>query len=83
MHSSLIGKVQKAREYANERHRMQIENLQVRFQGDNSDHEVALVDGDWHCNCDFFTDWQVCSHTMALERILDGMVPRLALPASA
>ena len=83
MHSSLIGKVQKAREYASERHRMQIENLQVRFQGDNSDHDVALVDGAWTCNCDFFADWQVCSHTMALERILDGMVPRLALPASA
>jgi hypothetical protein len=83
MHSSLIGKVQKAREYARERHRMQIDRLEVRFRGDNSDHDVSIVDGGWSCNCDFFQDWHVCSHTMALERILDGMVPRLALPASA
>jgi hypothetical protein len=83
MHSSLIGKVQKAREYASERHRMQIDSLKVNFTGDNSDHQVAIVDGEWTCNCDFFQDWHVCSHTMALERILDGMVPRLALPASA
>ena len=83
MNSSLIGKVQKAREYATERHRMQIEQLEVRFQGDNSDHQVSLGEGSWSCTCDFFKDWHVCSHTMALERILDGMVPRLALPATA
>jgi hypothetical protein len=83
MHSSLIGKVQKAREYASERHRMQINALQVSFHGDNSDHDVAIVDGEWTCTCDFFQNWHVCSHTMALERILDGMVPRLALPATA
>jgi len=79
MHSSLIGKVQKAREYATERHRMQIDTLQVKFHGDNSDHNVAFVDGAWTCNCDFFQDWHTCSHTMALERILDGMVPSSAL----
>jgi hypothetical protein len=83
MQSSLIGKVQKAREYASERHRMQIDNLQVRFKGDNSDHEVSITDGQWSCTCDFFTNWQVCSHTMALERVLDGMVPKLAVPATA
>jgi hypothetical protein len=83
MNSSLIGKVQKAREYATERDRMQIDHLQVRFRGDNSDHEVAIADGSWACNCDFFQDWHVCSHTMALERVLDGMVPKLALSATA
>jgi hypothetical protein len=83
MHSSLIGKVQKARAYASERHRMRIDQLQVKFHGDNSDHDVALVDGAWTCNCDFFQDWQTCSHTMALERILTGMVPPTPIPATA
>lgn len=75
MHSSLIGKVEKARVYANERHRMQIDNLRVQFHGENSDHDVTFVDGQWACSCDFFQDWNVCSHTMALERTLEGMVP--------
>lgn len=76
MHSSLIGKVEKARVYANERHRMQVQNLQVRFHGENSEHDVRLTNGAWSCTCDFFGDWNVCSHTMALERILEGMVPK-------
>ncbi len=81
MHSSLIGKVEKARVYARERHRMKIDGLHVAFHGENSDHEVSLVDGKWSCNCDFFDSWDVCSHTMALERILEGMVPRQEIPS--
>ncbi|MGE5596823.1 MAG: hypothetical protein ACM3S1_12425 [Hyphomicrobiales bacterium] len=75
MHSSLIGKVEKAKVYAQERHRMKIESLRVQFHGENSDHDVTIVDGAWRCTCDFFKDWNVCSHTMALERVLEGMVP--------
>lgn len=75
MQSSLINKVEKARAYAGERYRMQIDGLHVAFHGENSDHEVAIRDGAWTCNCDFFESWRVCSHTMALERILEGMVP--------
>lgn len=81
MQSSLIGKVEKAKVYARERHRMKIDGLHVAFQGENSDHEVSLVDGKWSCNCDFFHSWDVCSHTMALERILEGMVPRQEIPS--
>lgn len=75
MQSSLIGKVEKAKVYARERHRMQIDGLHVAFQGENSDHEVELHDGQWRCNCDFFRSWDTCSHTMALARVLEGMVP--------
>ncbi|MCC6416994.1 MAG: hypothetical protein IT429_01960 [Gemmataceae bacterium] len=79
MQSSLIGKVEKAKVYARERHRMQIDGLHVSFHGENGDHEVAIADGRWTCSCDFFTSWGVCSHTMALERVLEGMVPRQEL----
>ncbi len=83
MQSSLISKVQKARAYAAERSRMSIDALHVQFHGENSDHEVAIVDGRWSCNCDFFESWDVCSHTMALEKVLEGMVPRQSVPAIA
>lgn len=75
MQSSLISKVEKARAYSGERHRMQIDGLHVSFHGENSDHEVTLHEGHWMCTCDFFADWSVCSHTMALGRTLEGMVP--------
>ena len=83
MHSSLIGKVEKAKLYAGERYRMQVDGLHVAFHGENSDHEVSMTDGRWACNCEFFAERNICSHTMALERVLDGMVPSQPVPAVA
>ena len=83
MQSSLIGKLEKAKVYAGERHRMQIDDLHVAFHGENSDHDVVLHEGKWRCNCDFFVAWSTCSHTMALARVLEGMVPATAEPELA
>ena len=79
MHSSLIGKIEKARRYADEREqRIQFDAFTVRIHGENDEHEVQLNGSGWSCSCDFFRGWRVCSHTMALERVLDGMLPREA-----
>jgi hypothetical protein len=79
MHSSLIGKIDKARRYAEERdRRISFDALTVRFHGENDEHIVRLEGSHWTCSCDFFHGWNVCSHTMALERVLDGMLPRAA-----
>ncbi len=76
MNSSLIGKVEKAKRYATEeRHRIRFEELRVSFDGANSQHEVTLRDASWHCSCEFFAGWGYCSHTMAMERVLDVMLP--------
>ena len=83
MQSSLINKLEKARGYATEKHRMEVRNLAITFHGANSDHEVALADGTWRCNCDFFAGWKVCSHTMAVEKAMFGMVPSQAFPERA
>ena len=79
MNSGLIGKVDKAKRYAQERTRMHVSRLQVDFEGENNSHEVSLDDGRWRCSCDFFEGWGACAHTMALERVLDGMIPSSAL----
>ena len=79
MNSSLIGKIEKAKRYADERDRIRITALQVHFEGENSPHDVNLSDGHWRCTCDFFGGWGVCSHTMALERVLAGMLPKEAM----
>lgn len=75
MNSSVIGKIEKARLYARERSRMKVADLRVQFHGENGDHEVTLKDNTWHCTCDFFaTGHGTCAHTMALERVLEGML---------
>jgi hypothetical protein len=83
MQSSLVNKLEKAKVYATERHRMHVDTLSITFHGENADHVVTLEDDAWHCNCDFFEGWDVCSHTMAVEKVLEGMVPQQQFPARA
>lgn len=75
MQSSLIGKVLKARQYAQEPERVKIDNLSLNFHGENDEHTVTYEQNQWHCSCHFFTGWGFCSHTMALEHLLGPMVP--------
>lgn len=76
MHSSLIGKIEKARRYAQEPHRVTIAQFTATFRGDNDQHEVTYSGGKWSCGCEFFARWDTCCHTMALERILSPMVTK-------
>ena len=79
MQSSLIGKIEKAKRYAQEIDRVTFSELSVKFRGDNNSHTTGYKDGKWHCSCQFFSSWGRCSHTMALERILSNMLPKEAL----
>ena len=79
MNSGLIGKIDKAKRYATERRRMHVSSLQVDFHGENDTHQVALDGESWRCSCDFFGGWGACAHTMALERVLEGMIPTSAI----
>ena len=79
MQSSLIGKIEKAKRYAQEKERVTFSELSVKFRGENDDYIINYKDGKWHCSCLFFSSWGLCSHTMALERILGNMLPKEAL----
>jgi hypothetical protein len=79
MQSSLIGKIEKAKRYAEEKDRITFNGLSVEFRGENDCHATEFKDGQWHCSCDFFTSWGRCCHTMALEKILGEMLPEEAL----
>jgi len=80
MHSSLIGKIEKARIYASERERITIDSMACEVRGDNDRHTVRLTDGRWQCDCHFFEDYATCSHAMAMGRILEGMVSAADAP---
>ena len=75
MQSSLIGKIEKAKRYAQETERITFSELSVKFRGENDIYTTEYKDGKWHCSCNFFSTWETCSHTMALEKILDTMLP--------
>jgi hypothetical protein len=75
MDYGMIGKIEKAKRYAQERERIRIEVFKASFDGKHNRHEIEFDHGQWKCDCDFFITRGVCSHTMALERILEGMLP--------
>jgi hypothetical protein len=69
MHSDLIGKIAKARQYANEPERLIIEQLSARFHGTNNEHRIALDHDRWSCDCTTFRLHATCAHVMAFQRI--------------
>ena len=76
MDSSMIGKIEKAKRYATEAHRRVVfTRFDVKLEGDNSTYAVAFDAGRWSCGCHYFATHGLCSHTMAMERVLGSMLP--------
>ena len=79
MQSSLIGKIEKAKRYAQEPDRITFKDLAVDFRGENDTYRVSYKAEKWQCTCLFFSQRGICSHTMALQRLLSTMLPKEAL----
>lgn len=75
MNSALISKIEKAKRYAEEPDRVRFTRFEVDFRGSHNVHRVSYENGKWQCTCHFFQRYDVCSHTMAMQRILGEMAP--------
>ena len=73
MYSSVIGKIEKAKRYAEEKGRVTFSSFVVTFRGENDDHKVEYSDGNLTCTCTF-------CHSMALQRMLEEMLPPVEVP---
>jgi hypothetical protein len=74
LNSSMVNKIVKAKQYAERPERVSFRTFEVDFEGDNDLHKVSFAEDTWRCNCDFFSAWQICSHTMAIEHMLGSML---------
>jgi hypothetical protein len=74
MDYGMIGKIEKAKRYAEEKHRFRFQKFDVTFHGDNNDHRVSFDDGTFQCDCEFFITHKRCGHSMALEILLKDMI---------
>ena len=75
MHSSVIGKIEKANRYARELDRITFDRFSVTFRGDNDTHVVTLDADRWECTCHYFESWKTCAHVLALQKIMGQMLP--------
>ncbi|MFZ3071010.1 MAG: hypothetical protein WA110_07820 [Anaerolineaceae bacterium] len=76
MDSGMIGKIEKAKRYAEEKDRISFNKFEASFRGDNNAHTIRYDQGKWSCDCSFFQSRGVCGHTMAFEIVLNGMIQK-------
>lgn len=82
MDTSMINKIQKAKEYAESPERVTFHTLTMAFKGDNSDYIVSLGPDGWSCSCPGFQKYGICPHIMAVEKMFKPMLKRDPLPYS-
>ena len=78
MHSSLIGKIEKANRYARETDRFTFDQLSLEFRGDNDTHRLSLAADGWQYNCHYFDSWQTCVHILTIQKLFGNMLPESA-----
>lgn len=83
MDSAMIAKISKAREYASEPERITFSDFTVQFNGKHQTYTVGFQNGSWKCECDFFAQRGVCSHVMAVEKVLAKAGTALLQPVTA
>ena len=74
--SSLVRKMEKAKDYAVQKDRVRLTNYTAEFRGDNGNHTISYEAGKWNCDCHYFDSHKTCSHTMAMEMMLQGLVTK-------
>ena len=74
MDYGLIGKLEKAKRYAEDRKRFRFDKFDLTFHGDNNEHHVAYDNGVFQCDCEFFLTHKRCGHSMALEILLKDLI---------
>lgn len=80
MDYGMIGKIEKAKRYAEEPERMTFQSLTAEFKGDNSTYRVSLGPEGWDCSCSGFRTHGMCPHIMTMERLFKPMIKRAPLP---
>jgi hypothetical protein len=75
MDYGMIGKIEKAKRYAEERDRFRFTAFEITFAGDNNSHKLGFSNGKFHCDCEFFMTHERCGHTMAVEILFKDMLP--------
>ena len=80
MDYGLIGKLEKAKRYAEDRTRFSFNEFKLTFHGDNNEHKVSYNNNAFQCDCEFFITHGRCGHTMALEILLKDMIVETAQP---
>lgn len=71
---NVVSDVEKAKTYASQPERIKFLSFNAGFRGDHNTYIINYEDGLWTCDNPYFIGHGVCSHTMAMERLLKDQV---------
>lgn len=63
----LLKKIEKARRYLSEPERSTIKGSEAKLKSEHGLRKLILQDEEWECNCDFFSQYGICSHSIAVK----------------
>ncbi|MCX6715769.1 MAG: hypothetical protein NT077_01975 [Candidatus Taylorbacteria bacterium] len=66
---AIIGKIGRAKRYMSEPNRFTISNDKAVLKSEHGARHLLLLDTIWKCDCDFFSQHQICSHSMAVVEL--------------
>lgn len=79
MDYGMIGKIEKAKRYAQEPERITFHHFVIEFKGDNNLYTIHFSPEGWDCTCPGFRSHGICPHIMSLEKLLRPMLKRAPL----
>ncbi|OGZ57719.1 MAG: hypothetical protein A3F94_01765 [Candidatus Spechtbacteria bacterium RIFCSPLOWO2_12_FULL_38_22] len=65
----LIKKVGKAKGYISEPQRFNRKGSQVELRSEHDIRILSLTGSDWSCVCDFYKEYGICSHAIAVQEV--------------
>ena len=66
----LIKKIEKAKKYITEPDRFIRKDSTMEMHSEHDVRNLKLQDGEWQCNCNFFKQNKICSHSIATTELM-------------
>ncbi len=70
--TKLLKKIEKARRYAQEPERFSKTKSGVELKSEHGTRTISYVDSKMECDCEFFSKYNICSHAIATQELIDS-----------
>ncbi len=69
--SQLLKKIEKAKGYVSQPERFTIQDSLAELKSEHGTRKLVHSNGKWQCSCDFYKQYGICSHAIAIAEITE------------
>lgn len=67
--AQLLKKIEKARGYISEPERLTVQGVSAELRSEHGRRQLSFINGKWACSCDFYKQYGICSHAIAVAEL--------------